>query len=214
MKYFIIIVFLVTPILLSCSKPFELATLACDKLDTQEKISRCKEDKQRGNSAGFFGSDTPSDGQKQGASGSENNNSAASLEYRLQKAISDSRSGDISGAIKSFDEIISADGNKRYTLQAYFYKAAALANLNRQDEAIKNYKKAIDVSPSYAEAHYAVGEIYEKQQKKDDASEYYMNAYKIWSNKLEDNASFFVDKPDAKINFYKARQYLQNAGAL
>ena len=66
-------------------------------------------------------------------------------------------SGQPNEAISYLDKAIEKEkGNASF----YLAKGVALDKLNRQDEAIEVYKKAVEVKPDYADAYYNIGVIY------------------------------------------------------
>ena len=52
------------------------------------------------------------------------------------------------------------------------------ANEERYEEAIQNYKEAIELEPNYAQAHYNLGRLYENLGKSEIAEEEYRGAKK------------------------------------
>jgi len=53
-----------------------------------------------------------------------------------------------------------------------------LYNLRRPEEAIQAYRRALQLRPGYAEAHYYIGQIYADLGKKDEAQKAYHAALK------------------------------------
>ncbi len=60
-------------------------------------------------------------------------------------------------AAAEFEQVVKTDAKNP---QAYFYLGKSHQALNKTDEAIGAYKKAIEIKPDFAEANYELGSIY------------------------------------------------------
>jgi tetratricopeptide (TPR) repeat protein len=62
---------------------------------------------------------------------------------------------------------------------AYFNKANALANLNKQEEAVAVYLETLKYEEPEPTTFYYIGECYEKLRQFDKAREFYMKAIEL-----------------------------------
>lgn len=66
-------------------------------------------------------------------------------------------SKDYEKAAAEFEQVVKTDEKNH---QAHFYLGKSRQALNKTDDAVGAYKKAIEVKPDYAEANYELGKIY------------------------------------------------------
>ncbi len=85
-------------------------------------------------------------------------------------------SKDYEKAVAEFKEVVKTDGKNQ---QAYFYLGKSHQALNKTDEAIGAYKKAIEIKPDYAEANYELGSIYLNKKDYEAALPFIEKAAKI-----------------------------------
>ncbi len=95
------------------------------------------------------------------------------------KEIVQGNSNNFDDAIKFFDSAIELDPN--YS-RAYFFKAHALAAMNKDADSIELYNKAIQLEPNLAEAFYSKANILLKMNKYEDAIECYNKTIEISPN--------------------------------
>ncbi|MBW7847993.1 MAG: tetratricopeptide repeat protein [Bacteroidales bacterium] len=63
-----------------------------------------------------------------------------------------------------------------HSFEAYYYRAACKRNLKDNDGAMADYKKAIELKPDYAEAHFGLGQLYDYLQDRQMACFHYLKA--------------------------------------
>ena len=86
-------------------------------------------------------------------------------------------------AERAFDKSIKYDKNNH---EAYYYRGCAKVNSKQYQEAIADFKKAIELKPDYADAYFNMGRVYYMQNDEDKACEYYKLADKYGRPNLED----------------------------
>lgn len=203
---------------LSCESSFEIAALSCDKLVTDDAISKCKEAKQNNEESHLYlaakklskGAEFDSLNELEQAT-KEDPDSTVAL-YR--KALTLGRIGDHTKAIEAFNEVIRIDKKNQYSHQAYFYKAAALRDLHKYDEAVTSYIQALKIKPAYAIAHYELGKLYDKLNKTAEATDSFLKAYELWNGQVERSPNFFLDKPEIKKAYLEIKHHLKTKGIL
>jgi tetratricopeptide (TPR) repeat protein len=79
-------------------------------------------------------------------------------------------------AAAEFEQVVKTDAKN---LQAHFYLGKSYQALNKTDQAIGSYKKAIEVKPDYAEANYELGSIYMGKKDYETSLPYIEKASKI-----------------------------------
>lgn len=81
---------------------------------------------------------------------------------------------------KSASEEFGKSISLKPTIQAYMFKASADEQGGESEEAIKSYRKAIELEPNLADAYWAIGEILIKNEKRrDEAFSAYQSAIKL-----------------------------------
>ena len=70
--------------------------------------------------------------------------------------------------------------------EAYYYRGCARVNAVKYDEAIADFKKAVELKPDYADAYFNLGRTYYMKHDEDKACEYYKLADKYGRPNLED----------------------------
>ena len=92
----------------------------------------------------------------------------------------------------------------------HFNLGAAFSEQKRDEEAIPQYQRALEISPKLAEPHINLGEALERQGKIEEAAEYYRAALKIEPDLAEahNNMGAILEKQGRTE---EAIQYYQNA---
>jgi tetratricopeptide (TPR) repeat protein len=85
-------------------------------------------------------------------------------------------SKDYEKAANEFEQVTKTDEKNH---QAHFYLGKSRQNLNKTDEAIAAYKKAIAAKPDYAEANFELGSIYLNKKDYETSLPYIEKAAKI-----------------------------------
>lgn len=83
---------------------------------------------------------------------------------------------DYEKATKEFEEVVKNDSKNQ---QAFFQLGRSYQAVNKTDQAIGAYKKAIEVKPDFAEANYELGKIHINKKEYDAALPYIEKAAKI-----------------------------------
>ena len=86
-------------------------------------------------------------------------------------------------AIGFFDKAIKCDGGN---YEAYFYRGCAYSNNFRNDQAFKDWNKAIEIKPDYADPYFNIGLIYRRQNDYAMACYYFKLAEKHGRQNMED----------------------------
>ena len=104
-------------------------------------------------------------------------------------------------AIAFLDKAIAIDTTKNVSL--YVVKGATLEKLGKEEDALKEYQKAIEINPGFANAYINIGVIYYNRGKKqiDIANDVPTN----------DVVKFEAEKKKADDEFIKAIPYLEKA---
>ena len=76
----------------------------------------------------------------------------------IERGFAKHNSGNIDGAIKDFDAAIENSQINKELL--FYYRGRLYAEINKNDEAIKNYYLAIKSNPSHEESYIAIKEVY------------------------------------------------------
>jgi len=87
--------------------------------------------------------------------------------------------------------------------QLYFSLGVVYENLEKPEEAVKAYKKAIEIDADYFDANYNLGAFYFNQGVE-------MNNA---ANEIQDNKKYDAARAEAKKVFQKAKPYLEKAHA-
>lgn len=78
--------------------------------------------------------------------------------------------GDFQGAIALFTKAIdSGQLPQKMLADAYYERGNSYRRLNRQEEAIADYKSAVHIEPNFHEAHYNMGNAYSSLKKNPEA---------------------------------------------
>lgn len=78
-----------------------------------------------------------------------------------------------SEALTEFDKAVDFDGS---SFEAYYYRGACKRNLKDNEGAMADYKKAVELKPDYAEAHFGLGQLYDYFQDRQMACYHYLKA--------------------------------------
>ena len=70
--------------------------------------------------------------------------------------------------------------------EAYYYRGCARVNAMKDDEAIADFEKAVELKPDYADAYFNLGRTYYIMHDEDKACENYKLAEKYGRPNLED----------------------------
>lgn len=70
--------------------------------------------------------------------------------------------------------------------EAYYLRGCARINAQKYDEALKDFAKATELKPDYADAYFNMGRTYFILQDEDKACEYYKLADKYGRPNLDD----------------------------
>ncbi len=90
-------------------------------------------------------------------------------------------------------------GCKNYGAKKHYNAGKKLKKQGRYEEAIEEYKKAIELDPEYAKAYYRVGQLYLKLKDEDKAIEYFELSIKkdpSRANNYKYLARAFISKGD------------------
>jgi len=90
------------------------------------------------------------------------------LDY-LNEGLALERQGDYDGAITSYQLALRDDPNNVKTLQ---YIAIALSRTGRREEAIRQYRRALELAPDLSGAHYGLAYLLIKRGDLDRAAEH------------------------------------------
>ena len=78
----------------------------------------------------------------------------------LDKGIDYLYTSQIDEAIEFFDKAIKYDENN---FEAYYYRGCAYSNNFKNEQAFKDWNKAIELKPDYADPYFNIGLIYRRQ---------------------------------------------------
>ena len=105
------------------------------------------------------------------------------INQTLKKAITAHKEGKLQEAVKLYQEILKHESKVQFNsnddlpfITTYLNLSAALKALDKLDEAEQSCKKAIELKPDYAEAHYNLGVILTSLGKLKEAAESYNKA--------------------------------------
>ena len=120
------------------------------------------------------------------------------------------RRGDWFGALNTYAHILKLD--KRNT-KALTLSGLIAMRLNRQDDALASFEKALKINPADADLLNNLAVYWLQQNRPDKAETYALRSYKVRNNSLETLKALF------KIYYYlgkvkKAQQFIQQAIAL
>lgn len=108
------------------------------------------------------------------------------------------KSGNYSGAIEKFDGALQLVDDYRL----YFFKGDAFRKLNKYDEAVKQYKTAIQKNSEYYPSYYYLGVSYFAQKDYESAKQYFNKTLEHTnSNKIKSAVQKNLEKIDEKIAF-------------
>ena len=114
-------------------------------------------------------------------------------------------------AIKELDQAIEIEPEVAIY---YSNKAHILLAMDKDDEAIKTLKKVIEFQPDHAEILSAIGFIYEKNENKSEARNWYERSFEAYEKRVEENRyvtnskihlaflKFFLQDEEAAITAY------------
>lgn len=105
-----------------------------------------------------------------------------SAPFKLQYALANSQaaSGQHAEAVTTYRQVIEQIEKAGARMaNPYYNLALSLVALNRQQEAIAAFTKAVEIDPDYAEAHYNLGVIHSKTEHYAEAVEAFKKAIKI-----------------------------------
>ncbi len=93
------------------------------------------------------------------------------------------RGPDIQRGVQMLERAIDSDAPT--TAEPYFFLAAAYRELGRSERAIDHYRRAIEIDPAYAEAHYNLGLIHLGDRRFDRALELFEDAIRLQPNRAD-----------------------------
>ena len=93
------------------------------------------------------------------------------------------RYSDFQKAEETLTKAIKYDKNN---FEAYYYRGCAKVNAMKYQEAIKDFQKAVELKPDYADAYFNLGRTYYMIHDEDKACEYYKLADHYGRPNLED----------------------------
>ena len=74
----------------------------------------------------------------------------------------------------------------RNNCEAYYYRGCAKVNAQKFEDAIADFKKAVEIKPDYADAYFNIGKTYFIMHDEEKACEYYKLADKYGRLNMED----------------------------
>ena len=93
------------------------------------------------------------------------------------------RYSDFQKAEETLTKAIKYDKNN---FEAYYYRGCAKVNAMKYQDAIKDFLKAVELKPDYADAYFNLGKTYYVIHDEDKACEYYKLAEQYGRPNLED----------------------------
>ncbi len=90
-------------------------------------------------------------------------------------------------AIAFFDKAIKYDENN---FEAYYYRGCAYSNNFDNERALKEWSKAIELKPDYADPYFNIGLIYRRQNDNSMACYYFKLAEQCGRQNMEDYVKF------------------------
>ena len=93
----------------------------------------------------------------------------------------------IDEAIELFDKAIKCDETN---YEAYYYRGCAYSNNYRNEQALKDWNKAIELKPDYADPYFNIGLIYRRRNDNSMACYYFKLAEKYGRQNMEDYVKF------------------------
>lgn len=84
---------------------------------------------------------------------------------------------------------------------SHYYRGWAYIKKVRYPEAVREFQKAIEIKPAFAEAHYALGLVYEKLEKGKSAIIHTKKARELFL--IENNKALFDQASEKIDDFYK-----------
>ena len=127
---------------------------------------------------------------------------------------------DYEEAIEKFDRVnYISIGSNFFKTQAAFYKAAALVELEKYQEAVEAYKKYLENNDEDAEGWNNLGEAYTNLEKNEDALKCFGNALAnekddpiMWANKAQ--VLVDLERPEEALEFCNKALELRNEDVL
>ena len=105
----------------------------------------------------------------------------------LDKGIDYLYTSQIDEAIEFFDKAIKYDENN---FEAYYYRGCAYSNNFKTNQALKDWNKAIELKPDYADPYFNIGLFYRRQNDYSMACYYFKLAEKYGRQNMEDYVKF------------------------
>ena len=90
-------------------------------------------------------------------------------------------------AIEFFDKAIKYDNNN---YEAYYYRGCAYSNNFKKDKAMRDWNKAIELKPDYADPYFNIGLLYRRVNDYAMACYYFKLAEKYGRPNMEDYVKF------------------------
>lgn len=90
-------------------------------------------------------------------------------------------------AIELFNKAIRYDENN---YEAYYYRGCAYSNNLRNDDAMADWQKALELKPDYADPYFNIGLLYRRNHDDMTACEYFKLAEKYGRQNMEDYVKF------------------------
>jgi len=137
-----------------------------------------------------------------------NINANTSIEQIANQAINFHTQGNIQEAIKYYQYFINQGFKDHRVFSNY---GNILKDLGKLEEAEFLYRKAIEIKPDYAEAHYNLGNILSDLGKLEDAFDSYLKVIQInpsFSNIYPSITRFLQDSDPSKLNKLKLKNIL------
>ena len=90
-------------------------------------------------------------------------------------------------AIEFFDKAIKYDNNN---YEAYYYRGCAYGNNFKKDKAMRDWNKAIELKPDYADPYFNIGLLYRRVNDYAMACYYFKLAEKYGRQNMEDYVKY------------------------